>query len=145
MAAGIVFALGPLLIRLASQVSRDGYSEGMTRLQRLPIWAVLLAIIVGAVCEELLYRAVAWPIASDYLGGVAAAFVVSALFGLAHWPLWGRGPALSTAVAGLGFTAAYALHGDLLANIMAHAVADVVGLLWPRFLSRSSPPDKEPP
>lgn len=133
MAAGIIFVLGPFLLWLAAQASSEGHFRGLSQLQGLPVWSVGLAIGVGAICEELLYRGVAWPILSASLGALLAAFVVSFAFGLAHWPLWGRGPALSTAVAGLAFTASYAAHGDLYANMLAHALADFIALVLPRL------------
>ncbi len=58
-----------------------------------------------------------------------AGFMVVLLFGLAHIPLWGSGPALTTTISGAALTLFFLWHGDLLANIVAHVATDFAGIV----------------
>lgn len=58
-------------------------------------------------------------------------------FALAHVPLWGWGPALTTLVSGAIFAGAYAWQRDLFPLIVAHIVTDMAGLVLPRLAVKS--------
>jgi membrane protease YdiL (CAAX protease family) len=143
MALGIMWVLGPALFRVARLAAPEGHDPGLATLGALPAWSVAVAVAIGAFCEEILYRGIAWPLAAQIVGAELSALGTSVVFGLAHWPLWGRGPALTTTLAGLVFTAAYAVHGDLWANVLAHGIADAVALVLPRLrrVSKRSRPE----
>jgi uncharacterized protein len=132
MALLFVLGIGPWLMALPARLGLAGFEGGLRRLDLLPTWALVLAIVVGALCEELLYRALAFTTLAATLGALAALLIASVAFGISHAVFWGFGPALSTALSGGLFTAAYALHGDIHANILAHAVVDAHGLIAAR-------------
>lgn len=124
-----IWVIGGPLMRLPETLGLSGFERGMAILERLPRWAVAVSVLVGGVAEELLYRFVGFGLLTNIWGEPAAFLVASFCFGLAHWPLWGAGPAVSTAVSGAIFTGLYAVHGDLWACILAHVLIDAAGLL----------------
>ncbi len=130
MAGVFILALGPLLMRLPHWLGLAGFEGGLAQLARLPVWYLVLAVIVGGIAEEILYRGVGLTLLSSTLGSPwAAAPVIILLFGLAHLPLWGPGPALTTMISGAALMAFFLLHGDLVANMLAHIATDAVGIV----------------
>lgn len=113
-----------------------GFERGLAVLHRLPAWCLILAVCVGGFAEEALYRGVAYGLISDIVGSVLAVIIVSLAFAVAHVPLWGWGPALTIGISGAMLTVAYAVHGDLWANALAHVTVDFVGIVAPRLTSR---------
>ena len=87
--------------------------------------------------EEVLYRGFALDHLARLSGSdwMAAALVVAA-FGLAHVPLWGWAPALTTAISGAALTLFYLWHRDLAANIAAHVATDFVGIVLPALAAK---------
>ena len=87
----------------------------------------------AGVVEEPLYRGYAIERLSAWTGsrwrGGALALLV---FGAAHLPGWGLGPALVFTIAGAAGTVFYLWKGDLVALMIAHAVGDTIGLVWYR-------------
>lgn len=130
MAAFFILALGPVLMRLPHWLGLSGFEATLSDLSRLPVWYLIIAVLIGGAAEEILYRGVALAILTSLLGDayVAAAVIVLA-FGLAHLPLWGPGPALTTVISGAALTVFFLWHGDLFANIIAHVVTDFVGIV----------------
>jgi len=130
LALVVTFVLAPLVTAAMGRFGLPGYERGLRPLLALPAWyRVLLAVTAGAV-EEPLYRGyaverLAWLTGSYWRGGLIA--VVA--FGLAHIPGWGIGPALVALLAGVVQTLFYVWKRDLLANIIAHAIGDIVGLV----------------
>ncbi|WJY21676.1 CPBP family intramembrane metalloprotease [Fontisubflavum oceani] len=135
MSVFFIFGLGPILLRMPLWLGLKGFEKTLSALADLPIWYLVLAVVVGGIVEELLYRGIALAVLTS-LGLdpiLAATFVVTA-FALAHIPMWGIGPALTTAISGAALTAFFLWHGDLLANIIAHVVTDFAGIvLGPLF------------
>jgi membrane protease YdiL (CAAX protease family) len=130
IAALFVLVVGPLLLRLPGWLGLQGFGATLGGMAKLPVWYLGLAVIVGGTVEELLYRGVALGILIP--AGVApaiAAAVVIVAFALAHLPMWGPGPALTTALSGSCLTLFFLLHGDLLANVLAHVATDFVGIV----------------
>jgi len=132
-----IFVAGPLLMRLPAVLGRPGFERGLSSLNRLPAWYLVLAVIVGGIVEELLYRGFAVQVLGTLIGNtwLAAAFVVIA-FGLAHLPLWGLVPALTTMVSGAILTVLFLVHHDLIANMLAHIATDMAGIVFPRLRGR---------
>ncbi|WP_299407803.1 CPBP family glutamic-type intramembrane protease [uncultured Roseobacter sp.] len=136
MAAFFVFALGPILLRLPHWLGLEGFEGTLSALARLPLWYLVLAVVVGGIVEEVLYRGVALAILMSFgFEPLLAAALVVAVFGLAHIPMWGVGPALTTVISGAFLTVFFLWHGDLLANIIAHIATDLVGITLGPFLS----------
>ena len=131
MSAIFVFGLGPILLRLPLWLGLNGFEETLSALADLPIWYLVLAVVAGGIVEELLYRGIALA-ALTSLGLdpiLAATFVVTA-FALAHIPMWGIGPALTTAISAAALTAFFLWHGDLLANIIAMSSPILLASFW---------------
>ena len=130
MAALFVLVLGPVLLRLPGWLGLPGFGETLSGLAKLPVWYLGLAVIVGGTVEEVLYRGVALAILipAGVAPAIAASLVVIA-FALAHAPMWGPGPALTTALSGACLTLFFLWHGDLLANVLAHVATDFVGIV----------------
>jgi membrane protease YdiL (CAAX protease family) len=130
MAALFVLVLGPVLLRLPGWLGLPGFGETLAGLAKLPVWYLGLAVIVGGTMEEVLYRGVALGILvpAGVAPAIAAGLVVIA-FALAHLPMWGPGPALTTALSGACLTLFFLWHGDLLANVLAHVATDFVGIV----------------
>ena len=137
IAALFIFLLGPVILRIPEWLGRPGFDRPLADLQKLPVWYLLLAVLVGGSVEELLYRGfaierLAHIIGSDWL----AAAAVIALFGLGHVPLWGWTPALTTMIPGAVLTIFYLWHRDITANILAHVATDFVGIVLPVLLAK---------
>ncbi len=56
MAAFFILLLGPLLLRLPGWLGLAGFAPTLARLSSLPLWYLVLAVLVGGVAEEILYR-----------------------------------------------------------------------------------------
>ena len=135
MAAFFILLLGPLLLRLPGWLGLGGFAPTLARLASLPLWYLLLAVLIGGVAEEILYRGYALDRLGSLLGSPwLAGLAVVLLFGLAHIPLWGVGPALTTTISGAALTLFFLWQGDLLANIIAHVVTDFAGIVLPPLL-----------
>jgi hypothetical protein len=85
--------------------------------------ALLLAVVLIGVSEELMYRGLVLRALRDRFPEVAAAAVTALLFGALHLP---RGPvnALSSAVSGYLFYACRRVSGGIVVAILVHAVWD---------------------
>jgi len=139
LAAFFVRVLGPWLMRLPARLGLRGFEAGLATLAPLPRAYLVLAVVVGGVAEEWLYRAYAFERASAWLGSewLGGALGVTA-FGVAHVPLWGVGPSLTTLIPAAIATAFYAWQHDLAALVIAHVASDLVGIVGrARFFSSS--------
>lgn len=93
-------------------------------------------MIVGGIAEEILYRGYAFGRLEARTGSpLLAAIVTQVTFAFAHIPLWGWRAAVAVGVGSTPLVIAFALTGDLWGNILAHVLADLVGIVLP--LSRS--------
>jgi hypothetical protein len=141
LTALFVLALGPWLMRLPARLGLRGFESGLRALAPLPPWYLALAVAIGGCAEEWLYRAYAFERASALFGDawLGGALVVTA-FGVAHLPLWGLGPSLTTLVSGAIATAFYAATRDLAALALSHVATDFVGIVLPALrASRGGP------
>lgn len=137
IAALFVFGFGPIIMRVPRWFGLSGFEKPLEGLRTLPLWYLILAIIVGGTVEEILYRGFAIEHLASLVGSYwAAAAVIVVLSGIAHVPLWGWAPALTTAFSGAVLTAFYLWHRDIAANIMAHVATDFVGITLPVLLAK---------
>ena len=134
MAAFFIFIAGPLLMKLPVVLGRPGFETGLASLNRMPTPYLILAVVVGGIVEEVLYRGFALQVLAELTGNQwLAAVVVVIAFGLAHVPLWGLIPALTTMISGAILTVLFLVHHDLTANILAHIATDMAGIVLPRL------------
>jgi uncharacterized protein len=135
--AFLIFIYSPFLIKIIGWFGVSGFSNGLDKLASLPLWYLTIAVIIGGIVEEGLYRGYATErlsmLTGNYWLGSAIALIA---FGLAHVPIWGWVPALTTILSGGLLTLLYLGTGDLLASIVAHIVTDSVGIILPVFNSR---------
>jgi len=89
------------------------------------VYLCLLAVVVAPVVEEVVFRGMALPVLTRYLGFPAAVSVVSMVFALMHGHLWSLAPLFAVAVA---FSLGYTLTGSLRVPIVMHAVFNAVNL-----------------
>ena len=137
IAALFVFGFGPIIMRVPGWLSLPGFEEPLEHLRTLPPWNLILAVVVGGTVEEILYRGFAIAHLAGLVGSDwAAAAIVVALAGIAHGPLWGWAPALTTVFSGAVLTAFYLWHRDITANILAHVATDFVGIALPVLLAK---------
>lgn len=116
---------------LANALGDEGLETGVQRLVALPAWFRVVLAVTGAAVEETLYRGyaverLATITGRPWLGGAVACVA----FALAHIPWWGVGFALGADLPfGILMTAFYLWKRNLPANILAHAIALLVGIL----------------
>lgn len=127
LAGGIVlvayFVLPLLTTPLMAMLSLGGFDAGLDAIRRQPPWWRVCVALTSGPIEEVLYRGYAverlGTLAGRRWGGGVIAAVV---FGLAHAPFWGLGPALAANLPfGLLMVAAYVWRRDVIANAAAHA------------------------
>jgi uncharacterized protein len=132
LAAFFVYLYGPAIYWLMSRLRLGGFERGLEKLQGLPVWYLLLAIVVGGSAEEVLYRGYAFERLASITGSIWLAGVIPlGLFGVAHVPMWGWPAAGTMLLSGGILTAWYAWHRDLTVNIIAHCLTDFVGIVLP--------------
>lgn len=132
------FIYSPLIIKGINLLDLKGFEGGLAKLTPLPNWYLLLAVVVGGIVEEALYRGYAIErlslLTASYGGGCLLALIA---FGLAHVPLWGWVPALTTMLSGGLLALLYLWTGDLLSAIVAHTVTDCIGIVIVPTLTRT--------
>lgn len=139
IAAAFIFAIGPLLMKVPSWLDLPGFEEGILDAARFPLWYLVITILVVASAEEVLYRGYAIEHLNAITGNLWPAIAISvAMFGLAHVPMWGWGPSLTTVISGAIFAVLYVWLRDLTPLIVAHILIDLAGLALPR-LSATTP------
>ncbi|MCU0547544.1 MAG: CPBP family intramembrane metalloprotease [Oscillatoriaceae cyanobacterium Prado104] len=124
------FIYAPLLMQAIDRLGFKAFESGLEKLTPLPIWYLVLAIAIGSIVEEGLYRGYATERLSLLTGSYAIGGLLAAIaFGLAHVPLWGWVAGLVTALSGILLTLFYLWTGDLLSAIVAHIVTDSIGII----------------
>jgi CAAX protease family protein len=105
--------------------------EGLNRLASYPIWFRIVQALTGGVIEEILYRGYAIERLTTITGRTWVASVIATIgFGFAHVPSWGLRYALIADLPfGLVATGCYLWRRDLLANILAHDLGLLIGVL----------------
>jgi membrane protease YdiL (CAAX protease family) len=104
------------------------------------VYLCVLAVVVAPVVEEVVFRGMALPVLTRYLGFPVAVAVVSAVFALMHGHVWSLAPLFAIAVA---FSLAYTLTGSLRVPIVMHAIFNTVNLgnvlLFPDIVNSAGP------
>jgi membrane protease YdiL (CAAX protease family) len=97
LAGFFVYIFSPVAIWLLNRFKLTGFDTGLAKLTELPQWYRLLAVVIGGIVEEVLYQGYAVEQLSSLAGSywIGGSLAVLA-FGLAHVPLWGWSPALTT-------------------------------------------------
>lgn len=127
-----VFVFGPAAYTVLSALDIGSFDTGRNRLMQLPALYLVPAIVVVAGGEEWLYRGYAIERIEAITGKAWIAGLISlTLFVLAHLPLWGPGPALTTLVSGGILTILYIWKRDIVMLIVAHVATDLYGLMVP--------------
>jgi CAAX protease family protein len=104
--------------------------HGLVPLKYLPVPFLVFAAAVTGIAEETLLRGYAFTrIAELTDSDVFAGLIVVGVLAQIHLYRRGGGAAMTFAVNGGVLTAFFAWRHDLLANIIAHALADLIGLL----------------
>jgi uncharacterized protein len=129
--AGIlIFIYSPLLLWAINKLGRSGFEGGLAELTKLPLWYLILAVAIGGIVEEILYRGYATERLSALTGSYWSGGALCAIaFGFAHVPIWGWNAACTTVISGSLLTLFYLGTGDLLSCIIAHIVTDTVGII----------------
>jgi membrane protease YdiL (CAAX protease family) len=129
--------------------SRDHLAAARDRLRRLGTYDMLpqttgefavypIAAVAGSAFEELLYRGFLIGGLTPVLGAAGAVAMSSLLFGLGHL-YQGRIGVVRTAVIGLAFGVAFTLTHSLWWLLIAHAAANLSGILLARRILSESP------
>ncbi|MGH8593327.1 MAG: lysostaphin resistance A-like protein [Gammaproteobacteria bacterium] len=137
LAAFFMYVFSPVESWTLRRFRLGGFEKGLSQLQGLPVWYLVLAVVIGAVAEEILYRGYAVERIATLTGSLWLAGVIPVVvFAVAHVPMWGWGPALATLVSGAILTVFYLWQRDLAACIVAHVVTDFAGIVvGPRIAS----------
>jgi len=99
-----------------------------------PALAVVFAVVVAPVTEELFFRGMLYRSIRDRLGVLAGVALSSAGFGLVHFLPDGQVAGAMLLVSlmvftGIGFAVIYEWRGNLLASIAAHAAFNTIGVI----------------
>jgi uncharacterized protein len=101
--------------------------QGPVPLKPLPVPFLVFAAVVAGVAEETLFRGYAFArIAELTDSGIFAGLITVAVLAQAHLYRRGGGAAASFAINGGVLTAFFAWRHDLLANVIAHALTDLI-------------------
>jgi membrane protease YdiL (CAAX protease family) len=130
LTATYVFVVAPLMQSTLHALGAGGFEPTVRALAALPRWYRVLIVVLGATVEDFLYRGYAQErltaLARSQLAGAA---LPSVIFAFAHAPLWGLGVATALLLPGLVGAWFYAWRRDLAANVLAHMVTDLLGLV----------------
>lgn len=128
------FIYAPFLVLAIDKLGFTRFEGGLAKLTSFPNWYLVLAVLIGGVVEEVLYRGYATERLSLLTGSYWLGCMLSLIaFGLAHVPLWGWVPAVTTVLSGGLLTLFYLVTGDLLTAIVAHIVTDSAGIIVPKI------------
>jgi membrane protease YdiL (CAAX protease family) len=102
----------------------------MAGIAHVPKWLSVLIVIRAAVFEELCYRGFAIERLGEVTGSRRLAAVLSlAAFTLVHLYGWDRSHLTLVLFAGFVLTVLYMWRRDLVANVVAHFLTDITGVL----------------
>jgi membrane protease YdiL (CAAX protease family) len=137
LAAFFMYVFTPAASWTLARFELGGFEHGLAKSAALPVWYLSIGVMFGGIAEEFLYRGYAIERIAALTGSYWIAGTVSVLiFGLAHAPTWGWGPALATVVSGAVATLFYIWQRDLLAIMIAHVITDLSGIVIVPFLAR---------
>ena len=138
LAVFFMYVFAPAAYWALARFNLGGFDVGLEKSAGLPVWYLTIAVIFGGIAEELLYRGysierIAMLTGSYWLAGTISVVI----FALAHVPVWGWGPALTTVVSGAVATAFYIWQRDLVAIIITHVITDFAGIVVMPYLART--------
>jgi membrane protease YdiL (CAAX protease family) len=134
LACFFVFVFGPLAHASLVRLGVDSFNTGLAKISSLPIWYLVLTVIVVAAGEEWLYRGYAIERLEVVTGNAWSAGAISlAAFVVAHVPMWGLWPSLTTVFSGGILTALYIWRRDIMFLILAHVATDLYGIVIAPF------------
>ena len=130
LAAFTIFITIPALTWLLRLAGIPAFEAGMAKALAQPRWLRAFGVLTAAVVEDSLFVGYAFTrLEALTRSRVIAGIIATVAFAFLHLPNWGIGPVLAYLVA-IGIAVAFfAWRRDLLANIVAHAVVDGMGLL----------------
>ena len=138
LAAFFMYVFAPVAYWALTRLNLGGFEPGLAKTAALPVWFLAFSVVFGGISEELLYRGYAIERIATLTGSYLLAGAISVgIFGLAHVPLWGWGPALTTVVSGAVATAFYIWQRDLVAIMIAHVITDFAGIIVMPYLART--------
>lgn len=138
LAAFFMYAFTPAVVWVLSRLPFGRFETGLAKASAIPTWLLVITVLIVATAEEILYRGYAVERLAGITGSYWIAGAISVLvFGAAHIPNWGLGAALTTVVSGAILTAFFIWQRDLTANIIAHVVTDLMGLVIMPALTQS--------
>jgi membrane protease YdiL (CAAX protease family) len=130
LAGFFMYVFTPAASWVLAKLPFGGFETGLSKISSIPTWLLIITIVIVATAEEILYRGYAIERMAEITGSYWMSCVISVLvYGIAHIPNWGLGAALSTVVSGTILTAFFIWQQDLTANIIAHVVTDLMGLV----------------
>lgn len=138
LSAFFMYVLAPAAYWALARFNLGSFDTGLAKSAALPVWYLAVSVIFGGVAEELLYRGYAIERIAALTGNYWLAGAISVvIFGLAHVPFWGWGPALTTVVSGTVATAFYIWQRDLVTLIIAHVITDFMGIVILPYIART--------
>lgn len=114
-----------------------GYGQGKASqaFEKLPLWLITWIVFRAGILEELFYRGYAIErLERAGLSGWASAGIPLAIFGVGHWT-GGWANIVIALVLGAILTAYYLWRRDLVSNMVAHTLVDLVGNVLPRLFA----------
>ncbi len=129
--------------KIAKGLDTLSFMLPVTRDER--VWFFLVSVIVGGVCEEIIYRGFLIHYlmsAPAKLNVTLAIAVASLIFGIAHI-YQGAGGAIGSTILGIVFAVLFVMTGNLALPIFLHALIDV-RVLWLIPKGTSLAPAREP-
>lgn len=108
------------------QLTGYGHGPGSSAMDRLPLWLIVVIVFRAGIVEELFYRGYAIErLQAVGLGRAASAVLPLLVFAIAHYT-GGAANILIALVLGAILTGFYLWRRDLVANIIAHTLVDLV-------------------
>lgn len=140
LAAFFMYVFTPAVVWMLSRLPFGGFESGLAKTAAVPSWLLAITVLIVATAEEILYRGYAVERLAGFTESYWIAGAISVVvFGVAHIPNWGLGAAMSTFLSGAVLTAFYIWQRDLTANIVAHVVTDVMGIIVMPAFAQSKP------
>jgi len=126
-ALGIAYGVVSLLQQAVRMAETE---QAVSTLLVLPLWLRSLLVLRAGLVEEILYRAypierIGWLTGSRLLGAIVSLVV----FSLMHVPFWGVAHLPVVVAAAAVLTVLYTWKRDLTANMIAHFLMDLVGVI----------------
>lgn len=92
LAAFFIFLFAPAADWMLGRLQLGSFDIGIAKHSGLPVWYLIIAVVVGGVGEEILYRGyaverIAMLTGSYWIGGAVSVLI----FGIAHVSMWGWG------------------------------------------------------